>query len=153
MDNMKEEDKIGYFIAGFVEGEGSFGISLNNRPDLKLQYEVRPTFCVAQTNASRNIIELIQKTLGLQETIKIHTRFNHLCGLMCQNKKHLYERVVPFFEKYQLMGEKKKNFDIWKQAVKIKYQGIKTREDLDRVLALRRQINPKGKKRNFCPWE
>ena len=42
------KEKLGFFLAGFVEGEGSFNISLRKKADYKVKWQVVMSFNVSQ---------------------------------------------------------------------------------------------------------
>ena len=52
----------GNYIAGFVDGEGSFHIAFQKRPDLKFGWQAVPEFHVSQNFTSRKVLEGIQET-------------------------------------------------------------------------------------------
>ena len=53
----------GSYIAGFVDGEGSFHIAFQKRPDLKWGWQAVPEFHVGQNFPSKVVLEAIQDIL------------------------------------------------------------------------------------------
>ena len=53
----------GNYIAGFVDGEGSFHIAFQKRPDLRFGWQAVPEFHVSQNFTSRRVLEGIRGTL------------------------------------------------------------------------------------------
>ena len=53
----------GSYIAGFVDGEGSFHVAFQKRPDLNFGWQAIPEFHISQNYPSRNILEDIQGML------------------------------------------------------------------------------------------
>ena len=51
------------YIAGFVDGEGSFHVAFQKRPDLKFGWQAVPEFHVSQNFPSKVVLEAIQNTL------------------------------------------------------------------------------------------
>ena len=51
-DNQQERLKTGHFLAGFVEGEGSFNISIRRKADYKVSWQVVLSFNVSQRDPS-----------------------------------------------------------------------------------------------------
>ena len=65
-DNQQERPDVwlGYYISGFVDGEGSFHVAVQKSKNVKLGIQVMPEFHVSQ-NANRTVIlEIIKKILG-----------------------------------------------------------------------------------------
>ena len=54
-------EKIGYYIAGFTDGEGSFNVSFRPRNDYKLPWKVSLSFNISQKD--RSILELFKNYL------------------------------------------------------------------------------------------
>lgn len=140
-------DKIGWYFAGFVDGEGSFNISLRKKTDYKQQWQPVLSFNVSQRD--RSILDLM----------KMHFK----CGIIKQRRDGLYsfdvtnptaiqETIIPFFTKYNFLSSNKNaNFSIFKKAVKIMYQKQHlNKEGLMKLLELREKINVgKGRKRRY----
>ena len=57
-------------------------------------------------------------------------------------------RVVPFFERFPLVGQKAEDFALFKSAVAILSQGVLSDSDFHLVLALRERMNRGGKRRH-----
>ena len=57
------------------------------------------------------------------------------------------ECIVPFFERFPLVGQKAQDFALWRQAVGLLSQPILTDQDYTKVLALRERMNRGGKRR------
>jgi hypothetical protein len=51
-------DSIGYYFAGFVDGEGSFNLSFRKRTDYKLPWKV--SLCLNVSQKDRSILEKLQ---------------------------------------------------------------------------------------------
>ena len=61
-DNQQERSEMeGSYIAGFVDGEGSFHIAIQKRPDLKFGWQVIPEFHISQNYTSRSVLEEIRE--------------------------------------------------------------------------------------------
>ena len=43
-----DRNELGFFLAGFVEGEGSFNVSLRKKSDYKVNWQVVLSFNVSQ---------------------------------------------------------------------------------------------------------
>ena len=56
--------------------------------------------------------------------------------------RELTTHVIPFFDKYPLGGQKRRNYEIWKQAVQMMERGEHlTGEGFQRILELKEQLN------------
>jgi len=62
--------------------------------------------------------------------------------LLVRDLGELTSYVIPFFDRYHLRGQKHRNYEIWKQIVKMVEQGDHlTLEGLEKVVALKAQLN------------
>jgi hypothetical protein len=59
----------------------------------------------------------------------------------------LRARVVPFFERFPLVGQKAQDFELWSQAICLLGRGRLIDADYRAVLALRERMNRGGKRR------
>ena len=135
---------VGYYLAGFADGEGSFNVSFRPRDDYKLPWKVSLCFNISQ----RDPVILAQ--------FKRHLR----CGTMRQRRDGVWyyevnsfvpilENVIPFFERFGFLSAKKKrDFAKFKQLAELIREGRHlTREGVEQVLEIRREMNDGGKRR------
>ena len=133
----------GWYLAGFVDGEGSFNVSFTKKSDYCSGWQVTPSFNVSQRDGT--ILFLLKKYL---ECGRIKKRRDGLWIFVVENPRSLKEKVIPFFRKYQFFSSKAKtNFSIFCQIVKlIDEDKHLTREGLEEIARLREKLN-EGRKR------
>jgi len=144
--------KLGYFLAGFVEGEGSFNVSLRRKTDYKFNWQVVMSFNVSQKDPIQRSysLYLLQEELGCG-IIKVR-KFDNLYSFDTTNPKDIIQKVIPYFQKYQLFSDsKKKNFSLFCKIAKLMEKGQhKNLKGLRKILELRELINEgKGRKRKY----
>jgi len=143
----KVNPKIGNYIAGFTDGEGSFNVSLKKRKDYKNKWKITASFNVSQKD--RVILALIKRILGCGT---LRSRKDGVIYYEVTNINSLQDKVLPFFKKFGfLSAKKKKNFQIFKQIVELMYKGEHLSYDgMERVLKLRERLNEGiGRKRKY----
>src|SRR3989304_3731456 len=143
-DLSKEE--LGYFLAGFVEGEGSFNISLRRKADYKLGWQVVLSFNVSQKD--RAILDILQKELDCG-IIKVR-KIDNLHSFDVTTPKEIIRKVIPYFQKYSFISEaKRRNFSIFCEAASLMNIGEhRTLQGLKKILEIRERINEgKGRTR------
>lgn len=141
-DNQQErliKENLGFFLAGFVEGEGSFNISLRKKIDYKVNWQVVLSFNVSQKDPT--ILKLLQNQLQCG-IIKIRKR-DGLHSFDVTNPKDIIQKVIPFFRKYPVLSDsKQKNFALFCQAAELMHKGEhKNLIGLRKIVELREQIN------------
>ena len=55
-------EPLGYYFAGFVDGEGSFNLSFRKRNDYKLPWKV--SLCLNVSQKDRSILEVLKQQLN-----------------------------------------------------------------------------------------
>ena len=141
-------DPLGYFLAGFVEGEGSFNLSLRKKYDYGLKWQVVMSFNVSQKDPT--LLYLLKKKLDCG-IIKIRKK-DGIHSFDVTKPSDIIEKVIPFFERYPIISEfKQTNFAIFCKVAKLMERG-KHREPsgLREILELREKINfGKGRTRKY----
>ena len=129
---------VGWYLAGFADGEGSFNLSLRKRNDHKIEWQACATFNVAQ----RDITNLLMFKKYL-ECGRIQKRIDGVNYFVVTNYECLLHRVLPFFEKFEMQSlSKKHNFMLFKEAVQImNQQAHLNAKGLRSFVEIREQIN------------
>lgn len=151
VDNQQErlsDENLGYFLAGFVEGEGSFNISLRKNNDYKVGWQVVPSFNVSQKDPS--LLFLLKESLhcGIIKVRKI----DDVHSYDVTNPSDVLNKVIPFFQKYPLYSvSKRNNFVLFCQIANM--MGKKyhlTQKGLHDILLIREKLNiGRGRKRKY----
>lgn len=143
-----KKEQLGYFLAGFVEGEGSFNVSLRRKVDYKVNWQVVMSFNVSQKDPTILYILKDQLQCGI---IKIRKR-DGLHSFDATNPEDLIRRVIPYFRQYPVLSEsKKRNFAIFCDIAELMKKGEhRTPTGLRKILLLREKINEgKGRTRKY----
>jgi len=88
------------------------------RTNAPTYYRWKAQFVITGSKDSKKLLEKVAKELGCGKVSvsKNQARFS------VQNIEHIAELVVPFFNKNKLLGDKKKDFELWQKAVSIIHQ-------------------------------
>src|SRR4030042_6307498 len=109
----------GDYIAGFVDGEGSFPLTYRKdthpKTHNRIYYYWKPMFMICLKLDDFEILERIKETLH--------------CGTISKSKRFviyqvadfsdLINKIIPFFETYPLRAKKRHDFELWKEALQI----------------------------------
>ena len=140
-------ERIGHYLAGFADGEGSFNISLVKRDDYVLGWKVVMTFNVSQRD--KTVLALFKRYLGCG---RFQYRKDGVWYYIVSNPKSIEERVIPFFKRFSfLSATKKTNFSVFRKIAHIMIEVEHyTQEGLGEIVQLREQLNVgKGRKRKY----
>jgi hypothetical protein len=62
---VNQQERLDPYIAGFVDGEGSFHVAVQRHPTTRLGWQLVPEFHVSQDVSRAEILYLIRGRLGL----------------------------------------------------------------------------------------
>lgn len=150
-DNQQERSKEyqrGY-IAGLVDGEGSFHIAFAQRDDLPLGISVIPEFHISQNQESKEILLFAQKVLGCGYIKPNHRNSNDMTFVfVVRDRIDLLTKVIPFFEYNRLRTTKRQDFQIFALIVRLLSLGQnKTFSEIVNIINLAYKMNGGGKRR------
>jgi hypothetical protein len=127
-----------YYVTGFVDGEGSFIITVNPNSKHKTNYRVKATFSIGLHERDLPLLNLIQNYFGVGSVTK---QGKESFQYRVSSVKEL-ELIISHFDRYPLITKKHADFLLFKQAVHIMKQGEHLNmEGLKNVLALKASIN------------
>ena len=137
--------EIGYYIAGFADGEGSFNVSFRPRSDYRMPWKVSLCFNISQRDEV--ILALVKRHL---QCGTMRRRKDGVWYYEVNNLKAIQENVIPFFNRFCFLSAKKKrDFAKFKQLANILSNGEQsTEEGIRKVLAIRRDMNDGGNRRH-----
>ncbi len=136
--------EIGYYLAGFADGEGSFNISFRRRHDYKLPWKISLCFNISQKD--KVILTLFKRYL---ECGTLRDRPDGVWYYEVNNFSAIWEKVIPFFKKYNFLSAKKKrDFSKFCKASEIIKKGEHLKEEgVRKILEIRREMNDGGKRK------
>jgi hypothetical protein len=136
--------RIGYYLAGFADGEGSFNVSFRPRKDYTQPWKVSLCFNISQKD--KVILALFKRHLKCGT---IRGRPDGVWYYEVNNFTAVVENVIPFFRKYQFLSAKKKrDFAKFKKiAILMQEEHHLSREGILEIMRIRKDMNDGGKRR------
>lgn len=138
------------YVAGFIDGEGSFSISIGKHKTLKRGFEVRPEFEIELRADDQEILERILITIGCG---KIYDCSYERYGWYPHSKYKitsiwkLKEFLFPFLDSYPLQAKKRKSYLIFQEIVlMVCNKKHLSDEGFEKIVGLRAQLRMLGKK-------
>ena len=137
-------DQVGYYLAGFADGEGSFNVSFRRRQDYKLPWKISLCFNISQKD--KVILTLYKRYLGCGT---LRQRQDGVWYYEVNNFNSIREKVIPFFKKYRFLSAKKKrDFSKFCKISEMIEKGEHlTADGLREILKIRRKMNDGGKRK------
>jgi hypothetical protein len=136
--------KIGYYLAGFADGEGSFNVSFRKRKDYKMPWKISACFNISQKD--KVILAVFKKHLGCGT---LRSRPDGVYYFEVNNISAIRENVIPFFRKFSFLSAKKKrDFSIFCSIVELISEGSHLHKSgIKKILELRSAMNDGGKRK------
>ena len=132
---------IGYYLAGFADGEGSFNLSFRKRKDYAIPWKISLCFNVSQRD--EQILALFQRHLDCGT---MRTRQDGVWYFEVNDFASISENVILFFNRFGFLSEKKRrDFRKFKELAElIRRKKHLTREGVETILRIRRSMNDGG---------
>ena len=152
-DNQQERlqitEQFKWFLAGFIEGEGSLCVSLKEHPTAKFGYFIDPEFFIYQHKSARELLERAKEFFG---TGRIYPKPGNEDVLVyaIASRRSIIEKVIPFIERYMKYGSriKKENFQMFKEVtLALERKEHNNLEGVLRIVDLVYSTNHAGKQR------
>jgi hypothetical protein len=99
LDKITINEKKSYFLAGFIEGEGSISVGAKKNHNSKFGVEIDPLFNITQHINGVNHLYLALETFKTGR-IRYKAGSNATLVFTIEPRKSLTEKVCPYFEKY-----------------------------------------------------
>jgi hypothetical protein len=135
---------IGFYLAGFTDGEGSFIVTFRPRKDYSIPLKISLCFNVSQKDPV--ILSLFKKHL---QCGTMRQRQDGVWYYEVNNFNSICENVIPFFKRFGfLSAKKKKDFAKFVEISKlIAEEKHLTLDGILEILKIRKEMNDGGKRK------
>ena len=125
-----QQERLDAYIAGYVDGEGSFHVAIQRNPSTRLGWQLVPEFHVSQNVERRQVLDLIAKRFGCGRIRENHSgTIDKALVFVVRNRNDLVEKVIPFFERQPLLSSKQRDFESFANVVRAMTRGEHLTED------------------------
>jgi hypothetical protein len=133
---------LGHYVAGFVDGEGSFNVPIRCERDRSLPWRVSLSFNVSQIGPTAP--ELLRSVFGVGT---VRGRRDGVYYFEVTKPEDLEARVFPFFDHFPLRGAKLEDLKVFRQITGLVQAGHHLfPAGIEGILALRAPMNRGGKR-------
>jgi hypothetical protein len=147
-----QQERLDGYIAGYVDGEGSFSVSVQRNASCRVGFQLVPEFHVSQNGDRAQVLEVIRCRLDCGY-IKPNSKRDRALVLVVRNRSDLLEHVIPFFERVPLLSAKQADFERFAAIVKRMALGHhRTRSGFEILLRQAVSMNGAGRYRKVR-WE
>lgn len=115
-------DILDGYIAGYVDGEGSFSISVQRNHSCRIGLQLVPEFHVSQNGDRAQVLDVIRERLECGY-IKRNSKKDRALVFVVRERRALLESVIPFFERVPLLSSKRFDFEKFAGVVRAMAEG------------------------------
>ena len=151
-----QQERLDAYLAGFVDGEGSFHVAVQRNPSTRVGLQLLPEFHVSQNVERREVLDMLMLRLGCGRIQDNHRGSkDKTLVFVVRRRSDLLSRVTPFFEAQPLLSSKQQDFVVFGRIVRAMAQGEHlTVEGFESLLVLAVSMNGGGRyRRANCSGE
>ncbi len=146
---VNQQERLDAYIAGYVDGEGSFHVAVQRNPSVAAGWQLVPEFHVSQNAERRQVLDLIKHRLGCGRIRENHRgSTDTTLVFVVRRREDLLARVIPFFEAQPLLSSKHEEFLTFAHIVRAMQRGEHlTADGYARLLDVALRMNCGGRYR------
>lgn len=123
MSAENQQERLNYYISGFVDGEGSFHVAIQKVAHVRFRYQLLPEFHVSQSKDRPQVLELIKSSLNCGYIKDNFRGKDNNLVLVVRNRVDLLTKIIPFFRKYPMLSGKQNDFEVFASIVEAMNNG------------------------------
>ena len=142
------DEKFKWYLSGFVDGEGSFCLSVKKKPETKFGWQIDPSFYLYQHEKHLWLLEEVKRFFGAG---CIHRKSNPgtVFTYALHGIHHAKTKVIPFFQQYPLLV-KRDTFALFTEAVDLMDKKVHHEmKGFERIVRIAHNLNHMGKGRKW----
>ena len=128
-----------WFITGFTDAEGMFGISIIKSSSTRLGWTLHPSFQIALDKKDIDLLKEIQATLGGVGSI---SEKQSMVYFRVQSLEQIHNVIIPYFDKYPLITQKLADYILFREIViKMMQKEHLNKEGFQAIVNIRASLN------------
>ncbi len=146
-ERLSRQEQRRWFIAGVVEGEGSWCLSVKRHETRRLGYYVQPEFYVYQHRRRRELLETAQEIF---ECGRIWPKPGNPDVLVfaIRSRRDISAHVLPFMEQYMCYSSRRADMELFTDAMHLFELGLHRRAaGLATIVEIAYAMNTAGSQR------
>ena len=149
-DNQQERLLTPDYLAGFIDGEGCFSVTVHPNPNAKWGWLIDPDFTINQHRQSRELLESIQKFLGCGKIYEKSPGKSNVLTLVVYGRRTIFEKIIPFLDSYPLLSNKRHDYAKFRELVmRMMNKEHNTLEGFQSMVKIAFSMNAQGKQRKY----
>ena len=137
------------YVAGFIDGEGCFSVSIHPHPTTRMRWVIDPCFQVYQHRENAVILERIMDFLGCGRISPKGPR-SEVLTYSIDSRKDLIKALFPLLDAYPLVSRKRQDYLFFKEIVlAMERNEHREVEGFRRLVELAFAMNNRGRQRKY----
>ena len=144
-DLVKQEIYHPSWLTGFIDGEACFFVKFRESTSYKQGYQIMLIFQITQHIRDKVVLQNIVNYLNCGSYREVTK--NNAGRFQVESFQNIIEKIIPFLDKYPLLGVKVKDYKDFKKAANLMKQGAHlTPEGVKKLKEIKLNMN---RSRNF----
>ncbi len=132
-----------YWVSGFVDGEGTFYVGINKNETMSSRFQVLPEFRVVQ---HKRDIKVLYALKDFFKSGVVRVNHDDRYELRIRSLEGINNYVIPHFDKFQLITNKKFDFIKFRKIINLMNQKKHLQaEGLKRIIKVSLEMNRQNK--------
>ena len=132
------------WIAGFTSGDGCFLVRIGENKNYKTGFQLNLKFILTQDVRDSELLQILIKNLGCGAYYQYSDRSTG--EFIVSNLSDLNNKIIPFFDKYRIVGEKVKDYEDFKKVLSLaSNKAHLTLEGINQIINIKSGMN-RGRK-------
>ena len=149
-DNQQERLLTPQYLAGFIDGEGCFSVTVHPNPNAKWGWLIDPDFTINQHRQSRELLESIQKFLGCGKIYEKSPGKSNVLTLVVYGRRTIFEKIIPFLDKHPILSHKRHDYAKFRDIVlRMMNKEHRSLEGFQELVKIAFSMNAQGKQRKY----
>jgi LAGLIDADG endonuclease len=146
-ERLSSNESRRWFVAGVVEGEGSWCLSIKRHPTATLGFYVQPEFFVYQHRRRRELLETVQEVFGCGR-IWPKPGNPDVLVFAINSRANISAHVLPFMRRYMRFSSRRSDMELFEDAMGLFERGLHRQpEGLATIVRIAYAMNGDGKQR------
>jgi len=153
-DNQQERMLTAQYLAGFIDGEGCFSVSIHPHPTAKYGWLIDPDFTINQHQQSEEFLKSIQRFFRCGKIYAKSPGKSNVLTFTIMGKRNIAERVIPFIDQNPLHSHKQYDYEKFKAIVMaLMSKDHLYRDGFIKIINLAFAMNGQGRQRKYTLQE
>jgi hypothetical protein len=149
-DNQQERLLTPDYLAGFIDGEGCFSVSIHPNPNAKWGWLIDPDFTINQHRQSRELLESIQRFLGCGKIYEKSPNKSNVLTFTVYGRKMILEKIIPFLDSHPVISNKRYDYAKFRDIIlRMTNKEHHTLEGFQNIVRIAFSMNAQGKQRKY----